>query len=293
MTRLLRLTLPRSALPAAEEILGALGGAVWAETADERDPVAFEAILPPDLPEERVEAALLALVEATGIAASEVLFETLAERDWVAESQRALPPEEIGSFFVHGSHVTSRPPPALIPLLIDANQAFGTGRHESTRGCLEALSRLAEDRRFARVLDLGCGSGVLALGAAKLWPEARVLAADNDPIAIRVASENARLNGAAETIATLVSDGFADPALAEAAPFDLILANILAEPLIALAPGFAAHLAPGGLLVLAGLLAKEGPAVEAAQSAAGLRPLTSHDLAEWRILVMERPAAGR
>lgn len=289
MTKVLRLMLPRAALPAAEEILGALGGAVWAETLDEQDPVPFEATLPPEVTAAAIETAVLELAAATGIAISDALFETLAERDWVAESQRALPPEEIGRFFVHGSHVTREPPAGLIPLLIDANQAFGTGRHETTRGCLEALSRLAETRAFARILDLGCGSGVLALGAAKLWPEARVLAADNDAVAVAVAAENALLNGAGQTIEALASEGFADPALAAAAPFDLILANILAEPLIALAPGFAAHLAPGGLLVLAGLLAKEGPAVEAAQVAAGLSPLAAHDLADWRILVLEKP----
>ena len=289
MIKVLRLNLPRSALPAAEEILGALGGAVWAETRDGQDPVPFEATLPPEVEPAAIETAILELAAATGIPLSDAIFETLAERDWVAESQRALPPEEIGSFFVHGSHVTRVPPAGLIALLIDANQAFGTGRHETTRGCLEALSRLADERRVERVLDLGCGSGVLALGAAKLWPQARVLAADNDPVAIAVAAENALLN-AVPGLETLVSEGFADPALAAAAPFDLILANILAEPLIALAPGFARHLAPGGRLVLAGLLAKEGPAVEAAQVAAGLRPVARHDLAAWRILVLEKPA---
>lgn len=289
MTKILRLNLPRAALPAAEEILGALGGAVWAETRDGQDPVPLEATLPPEVEPAAIETAILELAAATGIPLSDAVFETLAERDWVAESQRALPPEEIGRFFVHGSHVTRVPPAGLIALLIDANQAFGTGRHETTRGCLEALSRLAAERAFARVLDLGCGSGVLALGAAKLWPQARVLAADNDPVAIAVARENALLN-AAPALETLVSEGFADPALAAAAPFDLILANILAEPLIALAPGFARHLAPGGRLVLAGLLAKEGPAVEAAQVAAGLVPVARHDLADWRILVLEKPA---
>jgi len=285
---LLRLAVPRQALAAVEEVLGALGAATYSDGRRQGDPVALEATLPATLEAATLTATLAGTFAAFGLALPPLALEPLAERDWVAESQRALPPERIGRFFVHGSHAAGPPPDGLIPLLIDANQAFGTGRHESTRGCLQALGGLAGERRCLRGLDLGCGSGVLAIGSAKLWPEARLLAADNDPVAVAVAAENARLNGVVGQVTALTSEGFAAPALAAASPYDLILANILAEPLIALAPDFARHLAPGGRLLLAGLLAREGAAVAAAQERAGLTLVASHDLGEWRSLLLTR-----
>jgi ribosomal protein L11 methyltransferase len=149
-------------------------------------------------------------------------------KNWVAETQRLLAPLRIGRFFIHGAHFRGRPPRGAIPLLIDASIAFGTGRHETTRGCLLALDRLARGgRRIKRPLDLGCGSGILALAVAHLW-NAPVLAVDTDLNSVAVARENLRINRAAERVRVVRSHGFGAAAVRRAAPFDLIVANILA-----------------------------------------------------------------
>src|SRR6266404_4068788 len=128
-------------------------------------------------------------------------------RDWVAESQRGLAPFRAGRFYVRGSHVEGRWPRGSLPLIIDAGMAFGTGRHETTRGCLLALDRLARRRRFVRLLDLGCGSGILAIAMARLWGAA-VLAIDNDPQAVAVARDNAAINGVAERVTVTLGGGY-------------------------------------------------------------------------------------
>src|SRR6266403_1911739 len=174
------------------------------------------------------------------------VFEALPAKDWVAESRRALPAISAGRFYLRGAHGKGPTPRGKIALLVDAGAAFGTGRHETTRGCLIALDRLSRGRRrFTRPLDLGCGSGVLALAAAKLWP-AKVLAADNDPDAVRVARENAAINGLAERLTIVKSSGYGAGAIRRGAPYDLIMANILARPLYRMAGSLARHLSAGG-----------------------------------------------
>jgi ribosomal protein L11 methyltransferase len=205
-------------------------------------------------------------------------------KNWVAETQRLLAPLRIGRFFIHGAHFDGRPPRGAIPLLIDASIAFGTGRHETTRGCLLALDHLARaGRRFRRPLDLGCGSGILALAMAHLW-DAPVLAADGDAPAVAVARENMRINGAADRVRVVKSNGFGATALRRAGPFDLIAANILARPLCRLARGFAAHLAPGGVAVLSGLMTEQEGGVIAAQERQGLRLRRRDRLGDWTVL---------
>jgi ribosomal protein L11 methyltransferase len=232
----------------------------------------------------RVRAAL----RRAGLADAPLDVATVAERDWVSEAQKSLPPFRAGRFFVHGSHVERRPPDGAIALLLDPGMAFGTGHHETTRGCLLMLGALARERRFARPLDLGCGSGILALAMAKLWGRP-VLAADNDPRAVTVARANARINGAARLVRVLHSDGFAAPALRRAGPFDLILANILAGPLVRLAPAMARHLAPRGVVVLSGLLNRQEKEVLAAYAEAGLGLLRRRRLGQWSVLALSRP----
>ncbi|MEX2631515.1 MAG: 50S ribosomal protein L11 methyltransferase [Tistlia sp.] len=235
-----------------------------------------------------VTARLAAASLATGGAMPDFELGLLPETDWVAESQAELKPIQAGRFWVHGSHVTTPPPPGTLPLRIDANQAFGTGRHETTYGCLVALTELAKRHRVARALDLGCGSAVLALAVSRLWPAARVLAADIDPAAVRVARENVRANGA-PGIETLGATGYAHPRLRGAAPYDLIVANILAGPLCRLALGTARHLAPGGLVVLSGLLVRQERRVLAKHRAVGLRLLGRWHFNEWSVLLLQRP----
>ena len=164
-----------------------------------------------------------------------LLLESIPDLNWVAISQAALPPVQAGRFTVHGTHDRARVPRSPNAILIDAGEAFGTAHHATTLGCLQAIDRLTRRRTFARVLDLGCGSGILAIAAARAMPQAQVLATDNDPVAVAVAAENAKANGVESRIAFACAGGLAHPWLRHAAPFDLIIANILAGPLKALA----------------------------------------------------------
>ena len=189
----------------------------------------------------------------TRLAGETVTVEPLPDRDWIALSQEGLPPVRAGRFFVYGAHDAGIVPGGVIPIRIEAGLAFGTGHHETTALCLSVLSDLARKQRFANVLDLGCGTGLIAIGAAKLWKR-RVLASDIDPVAIEVTDENAGLNGVGPWVAGVVADGLTHPVLAAGAPYDLIVANILAGPLTFLARQMMAALAPGGTLVLSGLL---------------------------------------
>jgi ribosomal protein L11 methyltransferase len=283
MTSLLHLAIPRRALPAAEEAILDLGGALWADTKGAPDPVPLEIVLPPEVDAARLAAALSPLAEVFVFALPPLHLEPLAERDWVAESQRLLPPQTAGRFWIYGSHVTEPPPAGLIPLQVEASVAFGTGRHETTQGCLIALTALAEGRSFARVLDLGTGSGLLAMAAAVLWPAAEILAVDIDRPSLAVARENAAINGLAEHIVFRESDGFA----AVRGAFDLVLANILAEPLIVLAPALARHLVPGGLALLSGLLSTQGRQVIANYEAQGCILKESRTHGDWDTLVFQ------
>jgi ribosomal protein L11 methyltransferase len=205
--------------------------------------------------------------------------------DWLYRTAQTFPPQTIGRFWIHGSHVTETPPSGTVPIRLDAGQAFGSGEHDSTRGCLLALDRLARRRRLKRVLDLGCGAGILAIAAAKCWP-ARVLAADNDPVAVAVAQGNAARNGVAARVRCLLSDGYDSGALRRAGPFDLILANILAEPLCEMARDTARNLTPDGVAVLSGLLDRQADSVLAAHRPFGLRLREQIGEGLWVTLVL-------
>lgn len=215
----------------------------------------------------------------------------LPEIDWVAKVRRELSPVEAGRFFVYGSHDADRVLPGRVALLIEAAMAFGTGHHGTTQGCLRALERLAAGGADkARVADIGCGTAVLAMAAARVWPDHPVWASDIDPVAIDVAEANATANALADRVICRVAAGFDDADLHAAAPFDLIFANILKGPLIALAPDVAAHLAPGGHAILSGLLVEQAESVLAAYTAQGLVLDAREDLGEWATLTLLRPA---
>ena len=221
-------------------------------------------------------------------------FAAVPDEDWTAKVQRDLAPVRAGRFVVHGSHDTQRVRPARWALEIDAGEAFGTAHHATTCGCLEAIDRLALQRNFSAIADIGCGTGVLAIAAAKAWPHAQVTAGDNDPIATAIASGNARRNGVGARVRTVTAAGLAHPTLRAGAPYDLLLANILAPPLIALAPDFARALAPRGVLILSGLLAVQAREVFGAYRSRGLRKTASLVRGEWATLILSRQtAAGR
>jgi ribosomal protein L11 methyltransferase len=207
--------------------------------------------------------------------------------DWLYRTAQDFPPQRIGRFWIYGSHVKEPPPDGTVPIRLDAGQAFGSGEHDSTRGCLLALDRLASRRRLKRVLDLGCGAGILAIAAAKCGA-ARVLAADNDPIAVKVAQGNVAQNGVGGRVRCMLSDGYDSAILRRAGPFDLILANILAEPLRWMARQTARNLAPGGIAVLSGLLDRQADAVVAAHRPWGLRLRETIGAGPWVTLVLGR-----
>jgi len=214
---------------------------------------------------------------------------TLPDRDWVAEGLKHLPPVQAGRMRVVGGH---HPPPRTggNELLIDAGPAFGTGQHATTRGCLLALDRLARRKAPGRILDLGCGTAVLAMAAARLWRHRRpqILASDIDAASVIEARRNIARNRLGDAIEAVAADGFRHPRLRAAAPYDLILANILALPLVRLAPTLSRHLAPGGVAVLSGLLEEQEPAVRNAYRAAGLILLGRFRLPGWPTLLLGR-----
>jgi ribosomal protein L11 methyltransferase len=214
----------------------------------------------------------------------EARVERLPEVDWVTESHQALPAIQAGPFYIHGAHVREAAPPGAIPILIEAGPAFGTGRHESTLGCLLALADLAKTRKPVQALDMGCGSGLLAIAIAKLWG-CPVRAVDNDPAAVQAAAGNAAANGVGAQVTARCGDGYEEAALGAGAPFDLIVANILAAPLQAMAPDLKCHMAPGGVAVLSGLLEDQADGVIAAH--APLRLLRRIPLGGWATLVLE------
>jgi len=215
--------------------------------------------------------------------------------DWVTKSQSGLQPIRAGRFFVHTPMHYADRPSDTVNFEVDAGLAFGTGQHATTAGCLEALDSLAsKDCMFANIVDVGTGTGLLAFAALALWSQARCIASDIDPVAIDVTRENAAINAvrlghASGELLLAVADGMDSPMLAARAPFDLIIANILAGPLIELAPDFAKALAPGGIIILAGLLDTQADAVIHAYDLQGLK-LSDRNFGKWPVLVCERQA---
>jgi ribosomal protein L11 methyltransferase len=235
-------------------------------------------------PNEALLEVLALAFEARPFALSE-----LPEIDWVAKVRRELSPVEAGRFFVYGSHDADKVPEGRIALQIEATVAFGTGHHGTTLGCLRAFDRLYEGGfRPAKVADIGAGTAVLAMAAASVLPEALVIASDIDEVAVDVAEANVAINNLQGRIECLEAAGFAHPRLAEAAPYDLVFANILKGPLVELAPPMAKHLAKDGLIILSGLLVVQAEAVTAAYLAAGFALESQDDIGEWSTLVLRR-----
>jgi ribosomal protein L11 methyltransferase len=211
------------------------------------------------------------------------------DQNWVALSQSALPPIRAGRFVVHGSHDRARLRLRRLAVEIEAGEAFGSGHNATTALCLEALDILARTRRLRRVLDLGCGTGALAIAAARVSPAARVIATDNDPVAVAIACENARLNLVGGRVRVLQATGFDHPALRRAGPFDLVLANILPGPLVAFAPVLRRAIRSGGFAVLSGLLDHQAREVTGTYRANGFHVLRRLQRAGWTALLLVKP----
>jgi ribosomal protein L11 methyltransferase len=212
----------------------------------------------------------------------------LPDTDWVTLSQAGLAPISAGRFYIYSSYYEGSAPPGSIALRIEAAQAFGTGTHVTTSGCLQLLDRLGKSKSYRNILDLGTGTGILAFAAARLWPRARILASDIDPVAVEVAQGFARANALSGRVALLAAPGLQHPALRRHAPYDLLLANILAGPLITLAPELARAVAPGGHLILAGLLDTQEQAVDGAYRAAGFQRVARLQQGDWTCLLLRR-----
>ncbi|PST19209.1 50S ribosomal protein L11 methyltransferase [Rhizobium sp. JAB6] len=214
--------------------------------------------------------------------------EVLPDIDWIAKSLEGLKPVRAGRFLVHGSHDRDKVGPSDIAIEIEAGQAFGTGHHGTTAGCLETIEKVLVSRRVRNALDLGTGSGVLAIAVRKLR-NIPVLATDIDPIAVRVARENVRSNGIASGVTLETAPGFHSTAFSRHGPFDLIIANILARPVIKMAPQLVAHLAPGGSVILSGILAEQRWKVLAAYNGAHLRHVRTIWRNGWVTIHLDRP----
>ncbi len=216
----------------------------------------------------------------------------LEERDWVSESQKLLAPVRAGRFLVYGSHDTDKADPSLINLQLDAGQAFGTGKHETTAACLTLIDKLATGVEPETLLDIGTGSGVLALAACKLWPEMVATGTDIDPIAIEVAADNTTINDVPVRhidqqhagLALIVADGMQDERLLTEQPYDLVVANILAGPLIDMAADITAAVKQSGVLILSGLLITQAADVLAAYEEQGLKLVSKQESGEWAAL---------
>lgn len=282
---LMETVVPAPAAEALAEILSRYADAVTAfEEADagQRRLSAYAEVAPDRA---HIEAALAGAAARLGVAAPKLRVDRLPPTDWLAENRKSFPPIAAGRYTVLATHHPAPRSTGRIVLRLDAGPAFGSGSHETTRGCLIALDRLARARRFRRPLDLGCGSGILALAMARTWRR-KVLAADIDPVAAAAARANARRNGLGGLVRAVVSDGFASRRVGRAAPFDLIVANILARPLCRMAPALAAALAAGGGVVLSGILRAQEAQVLAAYRAQGLRLRRCLVLGEWVTLVL-------
>jgi ribosomal protein L11 methyltransferase len=223
------------------------------------------------------------------LAAGAVLtMERLPEKDWLRHVHENFPPVTAGRFFIYGSHYTGEKPLDLVPLCIDAATAFGSGEHETTKACLIAFDRLATENTFRNGLDMGCGSGILAIGMTRIWPGIRVTAIDIDPESIIVSGRHAAMNNVTSAISLQAGDGYAASLSRDNAPYDLIAANILAGPLVDMASDLYAALRPGGFCVLSGLLARQEDEVAAAHTALGLQLTDKIAIGEWRALVLRK-----
>lgn len=257
--------------------------------ADEPDPAAPDAWLIHAYFDHQPTGDEIATVASLGTGAPQI--EQIGEKDWVTISQAGLQPIRAGRFHVHTP--TYAPDPERISFEIDAGLAFGTGQHATTAGCLEALDRLQrEGAVYRNIADIGTGTGILAFAALALWPKAKCIATDIDPIAVDVARENAAINAVTlghdqGQVLLATADGMDSPLLVARSPFDLIIANILAGPLINLAPAFADMLLHNGTVVLAGLLDIQADAVSQAFEQQGLAVATC-GIGEWPVLVCKR-----
>jgi ribosomal protein L11 methyltransferase len=238
----------------------------------------------------RVDAALLEAIRISGVRISDLVVMPLEKKDWLAENRNAFPPLAIGSFWIYGTHIDEQPPEGKIGLCLDAGQAFGSGSHATTAGCINMIERHLSREGQLMIADIGCGSGILAMAAAKWNPEAGIIAVDNDIKATETCADNARRNDVSAAIACGLSEGCAASLVQGHAPYHMIMANILPAPLIAMAADAAALLADDGLLILSGLLDHQQEQVLTAYQREGLLLFDKVIISGWATLVLHHQA---
>ena len=238
----------------------------------------------PDMEEIKRRLLVLGMLHAGEF--TEPTIERVVPQDWLALVARDFPPLMIKRFFVHGSHVETPPPLGSIIIQVEAGAAFGSGEHGTTRCCLLALDWLAQRRKPKTVLDMGCGSGILAIAAAKLW-KPRVLAVDVDPVSVKVTAENVRINKMQKYITSALSDGYQGAVVKRFPKCDVIISNILARPLVSFAPYLKRHLKPGGVVILSGLLIEQETFVFAAHRLQGFKRIARFTHEGWCTLVLQ------
>lgn len=267
----IRIIADRSMAPAIDDAFTDMALAVSSFEVIEDQPEWCIDVVTDHAPDDAEIESRLALVSGmTGTATPPYEVRELEAKDWVSEVERGFPPLDIGKFYVHGTHIKTPAPHGKIELKVNAGAAFGSGEHATTSGCLLALGRLAKKHHFSNPLDMGCGSGILAMAAAKLW-HVPVTAIDIDPVSVAVTHDNARQNQIHALIRTEAGDGYNSTLCRKYAPYDLIVANILARPLMKMAPALAHHLTQDGIAVLSGLLTSQERMVISAQRMQGLK----------------------
>lgn len=250
----------------------------------------------PDM--EKLKNALRSMAEIFKINPPTLKIKALDNQDWVTQSQKLLKPIDAGRFYLYGKHDAEKIPPGRISILMEAGQAFGTGSHETTNGCLLAISELHEQIQPQTILDLGCGSGVLAIAMAKQWPT-KIIASDIDPIATQTAVKNIVVNNIelidaykGDTgVGVITCDGFDEPIIEEIGPYDLIAANILAHPLMFMAKDIVLNLNDGGQIILSGLLKTQEKDVLSAYEEQGMILNKCYPINEWQTLLLTKPHA--
>lgn len=235
-----------------------------------------------------VVAALSVAATVAGCALPEVEVALLPDKDWLRLNRESFPAMQFGRFLVHGSHLRGKTPNTVLAIEVDAAQAFGSGSHGTTEGCLRAIDLLSRRLRPREILDMGCGSGILSIAAAKIWPDAAVMAVDIDPVSVATTLKNAKANGVAKRLRAEAGNGYAVLADRPAGGFDLILSNILARPLCRMAPDLAAQLRPGGRAVLSGLLHHQSASVLSAHRAQGLALVRKWRYGDWMTLLLKK-----
>lgn len=213
------------------------------------------------------------------------VIKEVEEIDWVAESQNNFESVDAGDFFVYPSWREDEIPENKISIEIDPKQAFGTGGHETTKGCLLALQEL--DSKVDSILDLGCGTGILAIAAAKYFKDTKIIAVDNDNICVDTSIENAKINNVSDKVKISLSEGYESTLVKDNSPYNIIIANILALPLIELAPKAKEHLAPNGYIILAGLMNEQAKDVIQSYENEGCKLVSNKTYGNWTILTMQ------